>query len=339
MTSPAMRALTSQAIAEGSMVRGLETERYPIPEILNRVLVVIHLCSALAILHAASHAQSVSTLLVWCAAFAFVMQFGFCLVHEAVHGKLQRSRRLNLALGIYLFAFFPGSFHFFEVAHLVHHRRNRSDAELEDYVLPGESAWAKRLIYYLLVSGLFWILVPFSSIAIALVPRRRMTLPEPEENAGSFRRFVQFLNEVRPGRVRRDLIFTAAFWFAAIPLAGLTWRGIAACYAAFAFSWASQQYVYHVRTPRHAILGALDLRLWRPLELLYLHFNYHLTHHLAVWVPWLYLPRIAAEEGSRLGYFKTYLGLWRPPESIARAWPSQFQASGPLPLRVERETS
>src|SRR5258708_14898708 len=42
--------------------------------------------------------------------------------------------------------------------------------------------------------------------------------------------------------------------------------------------------------------SALDLRLIRPMEMFYLHFNYHLTHHLAAWVPWIYLPRIRSEE-------------------------------------------
>ena len=120
---------------------------------------------------------------------------------------------------------------------------------------------------------------------------------------------------MRPGRVRRDLLITGIFWLAAVPLLHLNFKALAVCYAAFGFSWASQQYIYHVRTPRHAVLGAYDLRLWRPMELLYLYFNYHLTHHLAVWVPWIYLPGIAAEQPNR-GYLLTYFGLWRPPQPV-----------------------
>jgi fatty acid desaturase len=101
----------------------------------------------------------------------------------------------------------------------------------------------------------------------------------------------------------------------------------------FAFVWASQQYLYHVHTPRHAVLGALDLKLWRPLELLYLFFNYHLTHHVAAWVPWIYLPKIAGEQPTR-GYLTTYLEQWRPPQRIEQAWPEVYQASGPLPSKA-----
>ena len=106
---------------------------------------------------------------------------------------------------------FPGSFHFFEIAHLLHHKRNRSDAELEDYVLPSEIPWQKRVAYYFLICGLFWLLIPLSSIVIAMIPRRSIRIPYPDEDAGVFRRFAQFLNDVRPGRVRRDLLVTGPF--------------------------------------------------------------------------------------------------------------------------------
>jgi len=324
--------ISRQAVAGGSMIPKRDGASYPIPAKLNLFLIAIQSTAALALLTAASHTNSRAKLALLAVAFAFVMQMGFCLAHEAVHGKLHRNRRVNEGLGVLLFALFPGSFHFFEIAHLLHHKRNRSDAELEDYVLPAEVSWQKRIAYYFLICGLFWLLIPLSSVAIAMIPSRSIRIPNPDENAGVFRRFAQFLNDVSPGRVRRDLLVTGAIWVAAVPLLRLNVTALAVCYAAFGFSWASQQYIYHVRTPRHAVLGAYDLRLWRPLELLYLFFNYHLTHHLAVWVPWIYLPGIAADPPDR-GYLATYFGLWRPPQPVNTAFPSQFQTSGPLPPR------
>jgi fatty acid desaturase len=293
---------------------------------------------ALTILTAASHTKNFYLLAILAIIFAFIMQMGFCLAHEAVHRKLHRNRKLNAGMGILLFSLFPGSLHYFEVAHLLHHRRNRSDDELEDYVLPGENPWFKRIMFFLLISGLFWLLLPLSSIVVAMIPRRRITLPRPEDDAGSFRKFAQFLNEVRPGRVRRDLLVTTLVWMIAFQSLHFRLASIAVCYAAFGFSWASQQYIYHVRTPRHAVLGAYDLKLWKPLEFLYLHFNYHLTHHLAEWVPWNYLPSIAAQQPTR-GYATTYIGLWRVPERLAEAWPAQYQKSGPLRPEADRKTA
>lgn len=321
--------ISSEQVAAGQWISRRNRSEFPIPERLNLALVAAQMALALGVLTAASHSQNRFVIAGFAVAFAFVMQMGFCLAHEAVHRKLHGNRRVNLGTGIVMFALFPGSFHFFEVAHLIHHRRNRSDDELEDYVLPGETAWFKRTMYYLLISGLFWLLLPLSSMALAMIPRKRLHLPKPEEGSGAFRKFAQFLNEVRPGRVRRDLFVAALVWGAAFPVLHLRFVTVALCYAAFAFSWASQQYIYHVRTPRHAVLGALDLRLWSPVRWLYLNFNYHLTHHLAAWVPWNHLPAIAAEQPSR-GYLDTYVQLWQPPELLQEAWPAQHQPSGPL---------
>ncbi len=330
--------VSKEKLRAGQWIPRRNSEQYPIPGGLNLLLAGTQVTAALWILTVASRSTNLYSLVGLAIAFAFTMQMGFCLAHEAVHSKLHRDRRLNLGMGVFLFSLFPGSFHFFEVAHLLHHRRNRSTDELEDYVLPGENPWFKRIMYFLLISGLFWLLLPLSSIVVAMIPRRKIMLPRPEDEAGSFRRFAQFLNEVRPGRVRRDLLVTALVWVVAFPVLNLRFSSIAACYAAFGFSWASQQYIYHVRTPRHAVLGAYDLKLWKPLELLYLHFNYHLTHHLAEWIPWNYLPSVAAQQPTR-GYASTYLKLWRAPEKLENAWPSAYQKSGPLPEKAERNTS
>jgi len=330
--------ITRETASAGRWIPRPRSRQYPIPNRFNIVLTVGQMLTALAILAAASHTKSFYVLAGLAISYAFIMQMGFCLAHESVHRKLHRHRRLNIGMGILLFSLFPGSVHFFEVAHLLHHRRNRSDDELEDYVLPGESPWFKRIMYFLLISGLFWLLLPLSSIVVAFIPGTRIQLPRPEQSAGSFRRFAQFLNEVRPGRVRLDLLVTVMVWVIAVPVLHLHFLQVALCYAAFAFSWASQQYIYHVRTPRHAVLGAYDLKLWKPLELLYLHFNYHLTHHLAEWVPWNHLPTVAAQQPTR-GYATTYLKLWRAPEELERAWPAQYQKTGPLPLTVERNSS
>ena len=114
-----------------------------------------------------------------------------------------------------------------------------------------------------------------------------------------------------------------------------SWGAVLICYFAFAFSWSSQQYIYHVRSPRHLVEGAFNLKLWRPLELLYLNFNYHLSHHRAVSVPWIHMRRWTLEhaQAPTQRYFATYLRMWRPPEPVELAWPVEFQPKGPLAPR------
>ena len=107
------RLISAEVVTAGLLLPRLEADRYPIPERLNRLLVSVQMGAALAVLCAASHAGNPFLLFLLAVIFAFVMQQGFCLAHEAVHGKLQGSRRVNVALGVVLFSLFPGSFHFF----------------------------------------------------------------------------------------------------------------------------------------------------------------------------------------------------------------------------------
>jgi fatty acid desaturase len=236
-------------------------------------------------------------------------------------------------MGVLLAALFPGSYQFLKVAHLSHHKKNRSDSELVDYVRPGESALAKRVQFYALVCGLVWIGVPLLTVVIAAVPwelfTRRARAATPTGGASMY---LAFLREVSPWRVRAEMAIAVAIWWGLFRGLHLTWPAVGVCYAAFAFSWSSQQYIYHVRSARHLVEGAFNLRLWRPLELLYLQFNYHLTHHRAVSVPWIHLRR-ATELAPTQGYLATYLRLWAPPQPIAEAWPVAFQVNGKLPSR------
>jgi fatty acid desaturase len=331
------RLIFRDAVAHGYFIRQTDSKPYPIPGKLNVFLAAAQIVVAFACLGAASRAHSFWSLGLLAIAFALVMQLGFGLAHEAAHSKLHARCAVNNALGIVLYALFPGSYHLFEIAHITHHRRNRSDAELEDYVLPNEVPWQKRVAYYFILCGLFWLLTPLALVFLAMIPGKSIQMRSLDENTGGFPRYLQFLRSVNTGRIRRDLLVTVAIWTIAALALRFKLSHLAVCYAAFAFCWASQQYIYHVRTPRHVVLGAVDLHIWRPFELVYLHFNYHLTHHVAAWIPWIYLPKVAAEPATR-GFLTTWLEQWRPPQPLKEAWPPSFQPSGPLPLRRQAQT-
>ena len=63
-------------------------------------------------------------------AFAFVNFTPFALMHEAVHGVASPSPVRNALLGILASVMFPTSFCVQRMAHLGHHRRNRTDQHL-----------------------------------------------------------------------------------------------------------------------------------------------------------------------------------------------------------------
>lgn len=301
---------------------------YPIPTRLNLWLTAIQVSGSLALLAAASHTDSLPIFIFCVIAFSFLMQMGFSLLHEAEHDKLHPDARTNHALGILLAALFPGSYSFMKTAHLSHHRRNRSDAELVDYIRPQEAKWSKYFQYYFLICGGVWIGTPLLSIAIALTPSallKRLGGNQPKKGVALY---LQFVKEAGQERVRAEMALTALLFSGAIYGLGLSFSALAWCYLAFAFSWSSQQYIYHIRTPRHLIEGALNLKLWKPLELLYLGFNYHLTHHRRVNVPWVHVADMSEEPTQ--DYWKTYARIWNPPEPVEKAWPVEFQRSGPL---------
>ena len=85
---------------------------------------------------------------------------------------------------------------------------------------------------------------------------------------------------------RLECALVLLFWLGAIVV--MDWRLdlLAIVYAAFAFSWSSLQWIYHMRTPLHPIEGAYNLRAPRIVRWLFLNFNYNLTHHRDPSLPW-----------------------------------------------------
>ena len=176
--------------------------RWPIPANLNLALVATWASAAIGLLFLAS-SGGWSLAIAAAVAFSFVMQLGFSLVHEAEHDKLHPDRRVNDACGWLLAAMFPGSYAFMRGAHLLHHRRNRADAELVDYVRPSESATVKAVQYYALVCGLVWVGVPLISLAIALLPRGVVRLrPTTSSSAAEY---LNALLALSPWRVRAEV--------------------------------------------------------------------------------------------------------------------------------------
>lgn len=300
-----------------------------IPARLNVVIAQGQVVVALLLLAIVSHAP-LPVAVAAAVAFSFVMQTGFAVIHEAEHDKLHPDPARNLALGRLAATMFPGSFAFMRAAHLAHHRNNRADVELVDYVLPGQSRVGKALQYYFLVTGGVWLGVPALSLLLALLPDSAVERPGGRLPAGAVS-YLRSIATARPSTVRRELLGVVIFWGIVAWLFDLHLLPTLAAYALFAFSWSSQQYIYHVRTPRHLVEGAWNLRLWRPVELLYLRFNHHLAHHRDVSAPWTLTG--ADDPPPTRGYLATYLALWAPPEPVEAAWPREHQARGPLPER------
>ena len=101
----------------------------PIPGAFNIVLAVGAIGAATGLLWIASHTDSWVWYGVAIVAFSFVNNTNFSLLHEAVHGIFHPNHRVNEWTGRLLAAYFPTGFTTQRIAHLGHHRRNRTDAE------------------------------------------------------------------------------------------------------------------------------------------------------------------------------------------------------------------
>jgi fatty acid desaturase len=291
---------------------GGEGESLQVPGTLNIALALAIVAAGIGLQWMASHAASWLTVAAVGVAFSFLYLPLYSLLHEAEHRVFHGNEVVNEAFGVLLAVFFPGPFTFLRACHLGHHRRNRSEAERFDLYYPGESLGKKRLEFFFLYLGGFWLLVPLATIGLLLWPsilRSSLVQDAPEAAA--------MINGVPKGYVRRirlEALLTVGVHAALILALGLRWEIYALLYGLYGLSWSAQQYITHADSPRHVLNGAHNLKAYRPYELLLLHFNWHLAHHQHPKVSWLYLPRLDDPTRIRPGYLTAFFHFWRGPQ-------------------------
>src|SRR5438128_1681896 len=72
----------------------------PIPARLNFALVVVVFCAGVAVLWLGSHVQSWWAVGAVGVVFSYLLLTNYALLHEAAHGNLQPSAKLNYFLGV-----------------------------------------------------------------------------------------------------------------------------------------------------------------------------------------------------------------------------------------------
>ena len=301
---------------------------HPIPAALNVTLAFVAGGIAVFLLFLAARATGPVQLLACALAFSFVNNTLFSLLHEAVHGVFHPHARVNRIFGILLAAFFPTSFTMQRISHLGHHRRNRTDEELFDYYLPGESRFLKTYRLYSLLSGFYWMSIPTGGLlylAIWNFPRNRWIhrLTEPM----GLRPMVQGLAKASPLRIRLELGYAFSFQFLLAFLLGLEFLTWLVCYWAFALNWSSLQYTDHAWTVRDIKNGASNLRVNPLVRALFLNYHHHLAHHQHPNIPWIHLPGFVSESAPRPSFLATYLSLWAGPRPTTAPGPGPMDAS------------
>jgi fatty acid desaturase len=289
---------------------------YPIPQALNAVIIAAQLAAIALCVLAAARVGTFTGRLALAAVFGLVMNAVYAIIHEADHRMLFRSRRWNDAGGVLMSLFFPAPFHLLRQGHLGHHLRNRSDDEAFDLYFDGEHPIWKAMQLYGTLTGVYWLVVVAANVVVLACPfvLRREYFEFDRPSAA----FMDALNPAWRNVIRVEAAATIALhaaivWGLQVPLVNY-----AVMYAGFGVSWSAMQYVHHFGTTRHVLEGARNLRIWGPLDRLWLNHNWHLTHHKHPMVPWVHLPAIGRRENPERGFLPLhYLRMWRGPRKAA----------------------
>ena len=287
------------------------TNSYPIPARLNLLLTVLVLGSLLGLLRASALVDGWSLLAV-SLTYGLLMNTGYALLHEAEHGILLPSRRMNDGAGVLLALFFPAPFHLLRQGHLGHHLRNRSDDEAFDFYFEGENPLWKRMQLYGILTGFFWLVILLTNALAALWPGflqpRKFRADRPTEALLESLN-PRFLRLVHGEAVAVVLLHAGLILWWEIPV--LHWLAVV---SGFGIMWSAMQYVHHFGTCRDVIHGARNLRTWAWLDALWLHHNWHQRHHEHPTVPWVHLPRLQdGPDAPRPHLLPAWLRMWRGP--------------------------
>jgi fatty acid desaturase len=306
-----------------------QPRRKEIPQGINLSIAFGLLVLIPASLWQLTNAESIGEKIIWIACFVLLGHLNFSLLHEAEHDKLHANRVINQFVGTLLSALFPSSYSILRSSHLRHHARNRSDAELIDYYYPDESRAMKTLKYYVMLGGVTWLGLVVFSFAMVFLPNRMFRLTEKATLDTRFSVYVSFLADVNLTLVRIEVLILSMVWALLWILLNLDLWAVVA-FISFGIIWSSQQFIYHVRTPRHLVEGSANVSLMWPFNWFLLHGNYHLTHHRYPREPWIKLPDLSTKKPAH-SYLAVWLDSLRPPLPIDQAWPKTFVKSGELP--------
>jgi fatty acid desaturase len=219
------------------------------------------------------------------------MLIGF---HEASHGLLRKTRRLNEIDGIIIGIFSLTSFSLYRAAHQLHHAylATERDVELWPFVIPGMPRWVRVLAAMLeLGFGLFYTPLLF------------------------VRTFLRADSPIRNKKLRRriwaEIALSGGVWFCL--LAAVTWWGawkyLLWMYLAPAFlasnmqSW--RKYIEHVGLTGSTVNGSTrsivsEGRLGRLVAFTLLHEPYHGVHHRHAGLPHAELPLFTSELAPKI---------------------------------------
>ncbi len=266
-------------------------------------------------LYVASHTDVWWMLLLAAVLFSYVANTVFAFLHESVHRVYSWRPWLNESMGILNGALFPTGLTFQRVCHLGHHLRNRTDHEMFDMYYPGDNLFMKRAQFYSILTGIYWITIPFGWMVYLLLPWSYRFLKSESKvikNTGAIM-LHPFIDHPKKWRIRLELVFVIALQITLFYALDLRFWPTFACYWLFGMVWGSLQYADHAWSPRDVLKGAWNLKVNPVTRFFFLNYHYHQVHHSNPKLPWNHLPRHVDPTAPQPSFWKVYFEMWKGP--------------------------
>jgi fatty acid desaturase len=244
------------------------------------------------------------------------------LLHEAIHGRLARSKAWNVWLGRALAICAGSAFDAIRLGHMAHHRFPRHALDRADIIEPGKSRVVATVKFYCGLLGWLYVREVLSSL-IMLMPRRaidwvaeRAMSPQEAVNVSLHSALQRGLDR-QLARIRQDSAIVIVIYAGAFYLYGAWWPVLLGAIALRGLIVSLQDNVAHYDTP--AVIGspAHNSRTARWAALFMLNSNLHGVHHDRPDVPWNRLPRAFVRAGGNYagGYFALMMKQFYGPQA------------------------
>ncbi len=293
----------------------MSSQKYPIPAKLNITIAIFQVVILSGLLILTSYTDNIWQVIGIAFLYGIAMNSGYAMLHEAEHNLLHTNKKVNTTAGVVLALFFPAPFHLIRQGHIGHHLRNRSDDEAFDFYFEGENPIWKFLQLYGTLTGFFWIVIVLSNLLAIICPwifkaknSKIASLDRPSEA------FFETLNEKFIPYIIMEAIAVLLLHGLIITIFNIPiWKYLIVLFG-FGLMWSAMQYVHHFGTDRDVQKGALNLKTFYLLDLIWLNHNWHLYHHMDPTIPWIYLPtQHKDKKDDRGNLIKYYFRMWRGP--------------------------
>ncbi len=225
------------------------------------------------------------------------------LIHEAIHRNFHPNRAVNEFTGRAMSILFGASFGVLRFGHLMHHQYNR-EWENEYYSSNNRASKFKALTahYFHMLGGLYVTEVA-ASYLIALCPTP-VTRKIARHLLSDDRHFEAVMNSLLKAdnvrRIRTDCLWITFIYTCVFMIFGAAWIVPVVTLLGRAVIISIMDNSYHYGTPQDGSVPAKELETSKFYSRFILNFNYHLTHHNYVHLPWSKLE--AKHEEERIPY-------------------------------------